>query len=148
MFERKIFCYLSVSTTDGILPYLARNPGWAHMHNRVLHVRLICRWGTPIPGWEPQWVEVPVQSHDHLLHVWLICRWDYSHTWLSTWTSRGTCVNPTIYYLSVSSADGIPPIPSWDLGREEVPGWTQPSTTCMSHLSMGFLPYMAKNLDK
>ena len=40
-----------------------------------------------------------------------------SHTWLSTWTSRGTCVSPTIYYLSV-------------------------------YVPMGFLPYLAENLDE
>ena len=116
-----IFYYLSVSSTNGILPYLARDPGWAHMHDHLLPVRLICRWGTPIPGWEPKRVEVPVQSHVHLLHVLLICQWDFSHTWLSTWTSRGTCVNPTIYYLSVSSAYGISPIPGWEPGQVEAP---------------------------
>ena len=73
----------------------------------------------------------------------------HSHTWMRTWTSRGyLCNHMAIYYLSDSFADGISPILSWALGRAEAPVWTWPSTTCLSHLSMGFLPYLAENLDE
>ena len=54
----------------------------------------------------------------------------------------------TICYLPDSSADGIFPIPGWAPGRAEEPMWTRPSTTYLSHLSMGFLPYLAENLDE
>ena len=113
----KIFCYLSISIADGILPCLARDHGWSHVHDHLLHVYLISQWGTPIPSWEPERVEVPVQSHGHLLPVRLICRWDYSHTWLGTWTSKGTCVNLTTNYIYVLFVDGIPPILGWYLDK-------------------------------
>ena len=131
-----------------VTPILGWEPERVNVHDHLLLVRLICWWVTPILGWEPKWVEVSVQSHDHLLPFWLICRWDFYHTWLCTWTSRGICVNPTIYYLSVSSADGISLIPGWAPGRAEAPVWTRQSTTCPSHLPMGFLPYLVENLDE
>ena len=122
MSERKYFAtYLSLLPMECFHTW-HRDLGWAHVHDHLLHVRLICWWGTPIPGWEPKRVEVLVQSHDHLLHVCLICQWDFSHTWMSTWTSRGTCVNQTIYYMIVSSTYGIYPIHCWEPRLVEVSG--------------------------
>ena len=43
-------CYLSISTTDGILPHLDRDIGWENVYKHLLHVCLIYWWGTPIPG--------------------------------------------------------------------------------------------------
>ena len=129
----KISCtYLSLLPME-YFQCLARDPGWANVYDHLLPVRLIYRWGTPIPGWEPERVEVPVQSDGHLLPVQLIYQLDFSHTWMITWTSKGTYVNPTIYYPSISSIDGISPIPGWKPSRAEVP--RQSYGKCLSVIS-------------
>ena len=73
---------------------------------------------------------LPIGPIHTWLKTWMIkCAWpsticsshlsmEYSHTWLRTWTSRSTCAI------------------------------TQPSTTCLTHLPMGFLPYLAEHLDE
>ena len=83
----KIFCYLSISTVDGKLPYLA--------------------WGS----WTSQCVWPSTTCSSHLLM-------GYSHTWLRTWMSRGTCAI------------------------------VRPSATCPTNLPRGFLPYLAQYMDE
>ena len=80
----------------------------------MILVRLYCQWDPPIPGLRSctsKCARPPTTCSSHL-------SMGYSHTWMRTWTSRGTCVI------------------------------TQPSTTCPTHLPMGFLPYLVEHLDE